>query len=137
MEFNLITQPCIPVLDLQGKPQLLSLRETLLKAHTLSEIHHDSPVITASLVRFCVALLTDIYRLKDQEAWRQIWNAGEFDEKKVNAYLQQFADRFDLFHEKYPFYQCAALEDQTPCSLKLFAPEMSSGNNLFVKIYFS
>ncbi len=129
MQFNLITQPCIPVLDLQGKPQLLSLRDTLLGAHNVSEIHHDSPVITASLVRFCVALLTDIYRLNDQGEWRKIWSAGAFDKTKVNAYFEQFEDRFDLFHEKYPFYQCAALEDPQPAPLTLFASELSTGNN--------
>ncbi|MCW3051469.1 MAG: putative CRISPR-associated protein [Chthonomonadales bacterium] len=127
--FDLARQPCVPVLDMEGKPQTLSLRDTLVRAHELKEIQHDSPVVSAALVRLCVALLTDIYPLDRPSQWPPIWTGKAFDQIVIDAYFEKYGDRFDLFHEQYPFYQCAALEDDQPINLNLLACELASGNN--------
>lgn len=127
--FNLLEQPCIPVLDAAGKPQILNLRETLLQAQNLQEIHSDSPIVTAALVRLLVALLTDIFPLKQPSHWGPIWTGKAFDKSKVEAYCDKYYDRFDLFDSRFPFYQCSALEDDSPVNLNLFASELSTGNN--------
>jgi CRISPR system Cascade subunit CasA len=129
IEFDLTTQPCVPVLDAAGKPQMRSLRDTLVQAQELNEIQHGSPVVTAALVRLLVALLTDIHPLKFASQWAPVWKRGAFDPNAVDAYFEKYKDRFDLFHAKYPFYQCAALEDDNPVNLNLFACELASGNN--------
>ena len=127
--FDLTTQSCVPVLDAAGKPQLLSLRDTLVRAHELKEIQHGSPVITAALVRLFVALLTDLYPLEFASQWAPVWQRGAFDPNAVDAYFEKYKDRFDLFHAKYPFYQCAALEDDNPVNLNIFNCAASAGNN--------
>ena len=127
--FDLARQPCVPVLDAGGKRQVLSLRDTLVRTHELKEIQHDSPVVTAALVRLFVALLTDIFPLKFPSQWSPLWTGKAFDTIKIDAYFQKYGDRFDLFHDRYPFYQCAALEDDNPINLNLLACELASGNN--------
>lgn len=129
MTFDLLQEPCVPVLDLRGKPLTLSLRETLLQAHNLREIHVNSPLVTAALVRLFVAILTDIHPYKNHSEWAKIWSGKKFDESIVEAYLTTNAGRFDLFHPLFPFYQCAALEDDFPINLNLLASELSTGNN--------
>src|SRR5207302_222526 len=79
MKFNLTIEPCIPVLDAKGKPDLLSLRDTLTQAHELNELSHGSPVVTAGLLRLLVAVLTDIYEPRGIQDWQAIWTRGAFD----------------------------------------------------------
>ena len=38
------------------------------------------------------------------DTWKDLWNKGKFPEI-VNDYLEKWRDRFDLFDDKYPFYQ--------------------------------
>lgn len=127
--YNLIKMPCIPVLDADGLPESLNLRDTVVNAHLLREIHHDSPIVTAALVRLFIALLTDVYPLRHASQWSAIWTNGAFDAAVIDSYFQRYYDRFDLFHAQFPFYQCAALEDDAPVNLNLFASELSTGNN--------
>lgn len=127
--FDLITEPCIPVLDAAGRPLTLGIREMLLQAHELRELNHASPVVAASLVRFLVALLTDIHPLPNPSSWGAIWKRRSFDANAITAYFEKYGERFDLFHRQYPFYQCAALEDDNPVNLNLLASELATGNN--------
>ena len=57
-EFNLVDQPWIPCLQRDsGKPQELSLRDTLTRAHEIRELPDDSPLVTVSLHRLLLAIL--------------------------------------------------------------------------------
>ncbi|HLJ56863.1 MAG TPA: type I-E CRISPR-associated protein Cse1/CasA [Chthonomonadaceae bacterium] len=127
--FNLAERPCVPVLDAAGSPTMVSLRDAVADAHLFREVHHRSPVVTAALVRLLVALVTDIHPIRRTSDWPAVWHPGAFDAAAVDAYFTAFGDRFDLFHPRYPFYQCAALEDASPINLNLLACELSSGNN--------
>ncbi len=127
--YNLVEMPCIPVLDLKGHPKSLSLRETFLHAHELAEISHSSPIVTASLVRLCVALLTDVYSFRSQSKWVPLWNLGHFKSEDIEYYLDKYKHCLDLFDSAHPFYQCARLEDDNPVNLNNLAAELSSGNN--------
>ncbi|MEM4723904.1 MAG: type I-E CRISPR-associated protein Cse1/CasA, partial [Candidatus Hadarchaeum sp.] len=129
MRFDLSTEPCVPVIDVQGFLQTFGLRDTLIRAHQLQEVSHYRPITTASLIRLLVAILADVYALPNHSSWGRVWAQGRFDEEKVIAYFEKYADRFDLFHPWYPFYQCAALEDAKPVNLNRLACELSSGNN--------
>lgn len=129
MTFNLITEPCVPVLDNEKRQKTLSLQDALLQAHTIDNLSHDSPVVTASLMRLLVALLADSFAPKHLNAWREIWESGRLDEETIGAYFVENHDRFDLFNPQYPFYQTARLEDDNPVNLNLFAIELATGNN--------
>lgn len=57
-EFNLVDQSWIPCLLRDGgKPQELSLRDTLIGAHEIRELCDDSPLVTVSLHRLLLAVL--------------------------------------------------------------------------------
>lgn len=38
------------------------------------------------------------------DTWKDLWNKGKFP-NIVNEYLEKWRDRFNLFDDKYPFYQ--------------------------------
>ena len=104
-QFNLIDEPWIPVRKLDGERVELGIRDALLKAKEIAVIEDPSPLVTAALHRFLLAVLyralegpTDIDQAR---AWfREGWPADNID-----AYLQERRDRFWLFDEKYPFGQ--------------------------------
>ncbi len=52
-----------------------------------------------------------------------------FDANRVNTYFAEWADRFDLFHEKYPFFQRAGFTTKEPSGINRLAQELSRGNN--------
>jgi len=108
VSFDLRTEPWIPCRTHKGE-RLMSLIDVLMKAGEITEIIGDSPPETIALYRFLLAILYRIYRgPKDSEDWNDIYMAGCFNADKINLYFAQFDDRFDLFHEKYPFYQAAS-----------------------------
>ena len=53
-----------------------------------------------------------------------IRTAGMFDASRINAYLDKWADRFDLFHEKQPFFQRAGFTTKEPSGINRLAQEL-------------
>lgn len=45
------------------------------------------------------------------------------------AYFAEWAERFDLFHQKYPFFQRAGFTTREPSGINRLAQELSRGNN--------
>lgn len=60
-EFNLIDEPWIPCIALDGQSIEYGIRDTLLKAHELREICDDSPLVTVALHRLLLAILYRIH----------------------------------------------------------------------------
>ena len=60
--FQILTQPWIPVKELDGSMKELSLLETLERAHLLSEIQDPSPMVEYSVYRFLIVFLMDMLR---------------------------------------------------------------------------
>lgn len=107
--FDLRKEPWIPCLDYKG-PRTMSLVDVLTEAHNLREIVGDSPPATIALHRLLLAVLHRIFRgPKDAEAWSELYTRGSFDADAIRKYFDTHSDRFDLFHEKYPFYQTASV----------------------------
>ena len=129
-EFNLIDEPWIPCIDREGQSQEYGIRDTLGRAHELREILDDSPLVTATLHRFLLAIL---YRINigphDFADWKRLIATRSFDIHKVNTYLNQWRGRFDLFAGSHPFYQMAGLEVKNTVSVTRLATEYASGNN--------
>lgn len=110
-QFNLIDEGWIPVRKLDGERIELGIRGTLLQAKNIAVIEDPSPLVTAALHRFLLAVLyralegpTDIDQAK-------AWFVSGLPADKINAYLERWRDRFWLFDEKYPFFQ---IPDFTP-----------------------
>lgn len=111
-EFNLICEPWIPCIDLQGNRVEYGIRDTLSRAHELREICDDSPLVTVSVHRMLLALLYRAFQgPTDLSGWKAIWQAGKFGgNQQISDYLKQWYDRFWLFDDQHPFMQVAGLD---------------------------
>jgi CRISPR system Cascade subunit CasA len=128
--FNLVNEPFIPCFVEEGPPVERGLRELLVNAHKIVEIRDESPLVTVALHRLLLAILHRCYQGPRKPAERvAIRKAGMFDADRINAYLDQWADRFDLFHEKHPFFQRAGFTTKEPSGINRLAQELSRGNN--------
>ena len=103
--FNLIDEAWIPVRFPDGHREELGIRETLLQAKEIAVIEDLSPLVLAALHRFLLALL---YRAldgpTDKEQAKVLFREG-FPREKITAYLDNWRERFWLFHETWPFGQ--------------------------------
>lgn len=108
--FNLIDEPWIPCVLLDGTSVELSLRDALARAHAIAEMAGETPPITVALHRLLLAVLHRCFGPENARAWGELWRRGSFDMAPVNVYLDTWRERFDLFHPERPFYQTASLD---------------------------
>src|SRR5688572_1146322 len=107
LNFNLIDEPWLPSIRLDGMPVELSLWETLREAPRLRELQGETPLVTAALYRPLLAILHRVFGPHRRREWQQLWQAGQWDETALEAYFRQWRSRFDLFEAEHPFYQIA------------------------------
>lgn len=62
------------------------------------------------------------------DTWKDLWNKGNFP-KIVNEYLEEWKDRFNLFDDKYPFYQVTEKEIDVS-KINKSAPSEVLGKNI-------
>lgn len=103
--FNLIDQPWIPCITAKGEFLELGLRGLLAEAHELREISCETPIMSASILPLTLAILHRVFGPEDYDEWNALWEAGEFDMERLEAYFEKWRGRFDLFHPERPFYQ--------------------------------
>ena len=117
-KFNLIDENWILAVDEKCRLREVSIREFFRNAHTYSEFCGETVSQDFAVMRMLLAILHtaveryDIegneYDFFDQDpvsVWMNIWNEGKFSEKQIGKYLDEWHERFYLFHDKYPFYQ--------------------------------
>ena len=131
--FNLVDEPWIPVRPIGASAtQLMGLRDVLLGAHAIRELVDPSPLVTVSLHRLLLAILHRVFGPRDDAEWAELYEGGSFPLQPLEGYLQCWHDRFDLFHEKYPFYQKGSIQRQSVTKLwpvTRLAPEIASPGN--------
>lgn len=126
MSYSLLTETWIPLIGLDGSRQEASLREALLEPQHWQGIDGGSPVETLSLYRLLLAIAhravgpSQDPRVRLMEAWPRA---------SLSAYLDQWADHFDLLHPEKPFLQVPALAQAqlTPSPWTRLALERASG----------
>lgn len=132
--FNVLDEPWIPVVGLDGIRECLGIRETLRRAHELKEISVVSPLEEFSVYRFLSVFLMDALRPKRLSDIKKIFNCGFFDMERIEDYLF-FCDcegvSFDLFDEKRPFMQAAFSDelDKEAKPISCIDCCLPSGNN--------
>ncbi|MFN8469231.1 MAG: type I-E CRISPR-associated protein Cse1/CasA [Caldilineaceae bacterium] len=127
--FNLAVEPWIPCIDLTGRVQLLNLPDALCRAHELREISGDSPPVTVAIHRLLLAVLHRAYNGPGSAAeWSNAWEEGRWDEACVRRYVEQWQERFDLFHPTRPFYQ-GPMDGVATNSVKVLIHDAASGHN--------
>lgn len=132
--FNVLNEPWIPVVALDGTKKLLGIRETLRRAPELKEISVVSPLEEFSVYRFLSVFLMDALRPEDRDNIEELLEEGCFDMERIEAYISLCESEgvsFDLFNEQRPFMQSAYVkewdkEDKPVSTLDCFMP---SGNN--------
>ncbi len=103
--YNLIDQPFIPVIDLNGIPQEVSLLDVLIKAPSFSRISASLPHTNAALYRLLLAVLHRVFGPTTLDEWERLWRKGAFDAQSLETYLRKWQSRFDLFASNRPFFQ--------------------------------
>ncbi len=127
MTFNLIEQPWIPVVSQDWQRREVSLTELFEVWETLREIQADNPPTTLAIYRFLLAILHRAYQgPKNVDHWEEI---QQDNGKKAIAYLNQWCDRFDLFHPEYPFMQDTALTEDK--AVPIYAIHTMSTSQVF------
>lgn len=118
-EFNLLEKAWIRVRYPNGKIQSVSLSEALLKAHEFSELAGELPTQDVAVMRLLLAVLHTVFTRMDEEGterellseseaveqWKTLWEMRHYPEKPVKKYLEEYRDRFWLFHPTRPFGQ--------------------------------
>jgi len=102
--YNLIDEPWIPVLDREGKVQPSSIRNVLIQSQQYRQLAASLPHTNAALFRLLLAILFRVFGPIDISLWKKIWQQQSFDEAQLNAYLQNWHQRFDLFDSERPFF---------------------------------
>jgi CRISPR system Cascade subunit CasA len=136
-EFNLLREPWIRVLA-GGAVREVSLVEALRDAQGISRIAGELPTQDAAVLRLLLAVLYATYAQtiagfhgEDDaiEFWRSLWERGSLDIAAIEAYLQRYEDRFWLFDDAAPFYQCAGLDIGTVYGAAKLMGDLSESNN--------
>ena len=103
--FNLIDEAWIPVIAGHGEIRELSVRDMLAEAPNLREIACDTPIQSTAILPLALAILHRVFGPRDFKAWQNLWRARSFDMTAIDAYLERWRERFDLFHAERPFMQ--------------------------------
>ncbi len=104
-EFNLIQEPWIPLVTLDGAPRQVSLREALVNAPAYRRVSANLPHSTAALLRLLLAVLHRNFGPPSTDAWEALWQRGAFDAAVLERYFERWEARFDLFTGDHPFFQ--------------------------------
>ena len=62
LQFNLVDEPWIPVVDKAGVSRTLSLREMFTQAPAIATISGEIPIMNIALIRLALAIMYATYR---------------------------------------------------------------------------
>lgn len=142
-EFNLLDEPWIRVIDAECSVQELSLTDVLIHAHEYKALCGELPTQDVAVLRLLLAVLHTVFarvdmqgnphRLEDEgEAvgfWQALWENGKLPEQPIRTYLEQWHERFWLFHPERPFAQVAELTYGTGYEAAKLNGEISESSN--------
>lgn len=119
IEFNLLTEPWVRVRLPDNTVQEVSLTDALVHAQEYMDLAGEMPTQDAAMLRLLLAVLFTVFSrvnevgepepLEDEETalerWGALWELKHFPEQPIRDYLEQWKDRFWLFHPERPFWQ--------------------------------
>ncbi|MEV6071895.1 type I-E CRISPR-associated protein Cse1/CasA [Nocardia sp. NPDC052001] len=112
-EFSLIRDRWIEALDLEGRTRQESLRTVFANSHELSSLAGELPTQAFAILRLLLAVMRRAIAGRAGPAarvWQELWDSGTLPTDEIDAYLNDHADRFDLFDSQSPFFQVADLQ---------------------------
>lgn len=145
VEFNLIDEPWIRVMDNECKMSEVSLKDVILNAHRYKSLSGELPTQDIALMRLILAVLHTVYSRVDEngddallddededeaiDRWKALWGKGRFSEKAISEYFDKWHERFWLFHTDRPFGQVAGLKIGTDYDAPKLNGEISESGN--------
>ena len=87
--FNVLTEPWIPIEDFHGHIKEYGILEALEKAHELQGISDSSPLFHYSMYRLLIAFLTDALRPQSVYDLLDIYDAGKLPMKRITQYIKE------------------------------------------------
>ena len=125
IEFNLLTEPWVRVRRPDNTVQEVSLTDALLHAQDYVDLAGEMPTQDAAVLRLLLAVLFTVFSRVDTkgkpqplaqsddalERWSELWQLGHFPAEPVRDYLEQWKDRFWLFHPTHPFWQVPTISN--------------------------
>lgn len=129
-EFNLLDEPWIRVIGTDCKIEEVSLKEVFARAHAFTDLCGELPTQDVAVLRFLLAVLQTVFTRYDLEGnvapfqteddaldrWEALWQRGTFPTALIDQYLEEWRDRFWLFHPERPFWQTTSFFGETPTS---------------------
>ncbi len=123
--FNLLKEPWIMVLTMEGKTEEVSLLTVLERAHEIRCLAGELPTQDIAVLRLILASLYATFTRSDVHGnrksianaadalaqWQSLWELKHFPLEPIKARLCHYEDRFFLFHPERPFYQVAGLHE--------------------------
>ncbi|MCK0506039.1 type I-E CRISPR-associated protein Cse1/CasA [Aromatoleum anaerobium] len=112
--FNLLDEPWIPVHFGTGERREIGLIELFKRANDITALTETSPPNLIALHRLLLAI-THRALIQTKGNWkdrdRAEWYRKGLPPDALRGYLEQWRDRFWLFHPEHPFMQVAALAE--------------------------
>lgn len=123
IEFDLLTEPWIRVRLKDNTVQEVSLTEALVSAQDYVDLAGEMPTQDAAVLLLLLAVLFTVFSRVNVEGepeplekrgqalrrWSELWQLGHFPAEPIRDYLEQWKDRFWLFHPTHPFWQVPTL----------------------------
>jgi len=129
-EWNVLTTPWLEAMDLEARPQRLSILEALRTAASLHQIVSPSPLDLFAAHRF---LLTLLYWQSPACGGIDKLRKALLDGRVPSALLKELQaeeGRFNLFDPKKPFLQDPSVRDAKGLPASSLFSEMASGTNV-------
>ena len=143
IEFDLLTEPWIRVRLKDNTVQEVSLTEALVSAQDYVDLAGEMPTQDAAVLRLLLAVLFTVFsrvnvkgepeplekRGQALRRWSELWQLGHFPAEPIRDYLEQWKDRFWLFHPTHPFWQVPEAKIGTEYSAAMLNGEMIESKN--------
>lgn len=143
IEYNLLEERWVRVRGQDYTVQEVPLPDALLHAHEYRDLAGELPTQDAAMLRLLLAVLHTVFSRVDENGtpapfeetddaltrWEELYRLGHFPEAPIRAYLEQWRDRFWLFHPERPFWQVPEAKIGTEYTASKLNGELSESSN--------
>ncbi len=134
MSINLTKERFITVKYVDGHSDVLNFPDVLKQSHMIKCLDYKYPVKTEmfALYRFLTQVACDIFCPSSPEDIYDIFDGGCFNSTDIDAYFENYYNRFDLFDKDHPFMQVPKKyfhKKTEPVNIKTLSPLLREGHN--------
>jgi len=135
IEFNVLTEPWIPIRKLSGQIEEVGILKVLEEAHSYKDICAESVLENYAVTRLLIAFLSDAYTPRRVADRRKILKEGRFSREIIEGYVNQCLSKgasFNLFDKDRPFMQSsydASIDEGKEKPIAALQHHVPSGNN--------